>query len=50
LEALLGEVPYGEAGIVSGGETLRVVGLHGKGIVEANINDLKEAWQKPLRF
>ena len=50
LEVLLGEVPYGEVGIVSGGETFRVAGLHGKRIVEANINDLKEAWQKPLRF
>jgi len=29
---------------------LSVVGLNGKTIIEANINELKEAWQKPLRF
>ena len=28
----------------------RVMGLAGKIIIEANIYDLKEAWQKPLKF
>jgi phosphoribosylformylglycinamidine synthase len=49
-EKLLGDGAYGQIGVVSEGETLHIVGLHGKKIIEANIYDLKEAWQKPLRF
>jgi len=37
-------------GAVSKDENFHLVGLNGKEIVEANINNLKEAWQKPLRF
>jgi hypothetical protein len=36
--------------VVSDDEIFRIIGLHGKTIIEANIDDLKEAWQKPLRF
>jgi hypothetical protein len=49
-EKLLGDVVYGEIGVLTEGETLHIVGLHRKKIIEANIYDLKEAWQKPLRF
>jgi phosphoribosylformylglycinamidine synthase len=49
-EALLGDAIYGEIGVVSDDEIFRIIGLHGKTIIEANIYDLKEAWQKPLRF
>jgi phosphoribosylformylglycinamidine synthase len=49
-EKLLGDVVYGEIGVVTEGEIFRVIGLQNKTIVEANIFDLKEAWQKPLRF
>ncbi len=41
---------YGEIGMVSDDEVFRVIGLNGRKIIEANIYDLKEAWQKPLRF
>ena len=49
-EALLADAAYGETGVVSAHETFRVTGLAGKIVIEANIYDLKEAWQKPLRF
>jgi len=49
-EALLGDAVYGEIGMVSDDEIFRMVGLHEKRVVEANIYDLKEAWQKTLRF
>ncbi len=50
VEALLGDTLYGEIGEVLDSEIFRIIGLHGKTIIEANIYDLKEAWQKPLRF
>jgi phosphoribosylformylglycinamidine synthase len=49
-EALLGDAIYGKIGVVSDNEIFRVAGLDGKKIIKANIYDLKEAWQKPLRF
>ena len=49
-EELLGDAVYGEIGLVTEGEILRVTGLQKKTIIEANIFDLKESWQKPLRF
>ena len=49
-ETLLGDAVFGEIGVVSDHELFRVIGLKGKKIIEANIYDLKEAWQKPLRF
>jgi len=50
LEKLLRDVVYGEIGVVTEGEIFRVIGLQKKTIIEANIFELKEAWQKPLRF
>jgi hypothetical protein len=49
-EKLLGDVVYGEIGVVTEGEIFRVVSLQKKTVIEANIFELKEAWQKPLRF
>src|SRR3990172_2730911 len=47
---LLGRTVSGEVGVVRKGEIFRMIGLQGKKIIEANIFDLKEAWQKNLRF
>ncbi|MGQ9776839.1 MAG: phosphoribosylformylglycinamidine synthase subunit PurL [Thermodesulfobacteriota bacterium] len=49
-EDLLGDVIYGEIGIVIESERFRVIGLKGEKIIDTNIYDLKEAWQKPLKF
>ena len=49
-EELLSDSIYGEIGIVLDHEIFRIIGLGGKKIIEANIYDLKEAWQKPLKF
>ncbi|MDI7260532.1 MAG: phosphoribosylformylglycinamidine synthase subunit PurL [Thermodesulfobacteriota bacterium] len=49
-EALLGNTVYGEIGVVAEGDAIRITGLKGRMVIEANIFDLKEAWQKPLRF
>jgi len=49
-EKLLGDVVYGEIGAVTEGEISRVISLQKKTVTEANIFELKEAWQKPLRF
>jgi phosphoribosylformylglycinamidine synthase len=49
-EKLLGGVVYREIGVVTEGEIFRIHGLQNKTMIEANIFDLKEAWQKPLRF
>jgi phosphoribosylformylglycinamidine synthase len=49
-ETLLGDAIYGEIGVVIDDEIFRVIGLHGRTVAEAKINELKEIWQKPLRF
>jgi phosphoribosylformylglycinamidine synthase len=49
-EELLSDTIYGEIGLVTEREIFRVIGLQNKTIIEGNIFDLKEAWQKPLRF
>ena len=41
---------FAEIGKVIEGRALRVVGLSGKIAVQADIFDLKETWQRPLRF
>jgi phosphoribosylformylglycinamidine synthase len=41
---------FAEVGKVIAGPALKVVGLGGKTVVQADIFDLKEAWQRPLRF
>jgi len=49
-EAILADAIYGEIGVVREDEVFRVMGLQSKTVIEANIYDLKEAWQRPLRF
>jgi hypothetical protein len=36
--------------VVSEHEIFRVAGLAGETVIDADIYDLKEAWQKPLNF
>ena len=43
-------VSFGLIGCVSDDEGFKVYGLDGKPCVSADINDLKEAWQRPLRW
>ncbi len=42
--------PYGLIGRTTADTLFRVTGLNGKSLVEADIYDLKEAWQKTLRW
>ncbi|MDP3013742.1 MAG: AIR synthase-related protein, partial [Candidatus Subteraquimicrobiales bacterium] len=46
-DCLKGNV-FAEIGRVDKDESFKVFGRDGKVVVEANIHDLKEAWQKPL--
>ncbi|MBI2951697.1 hypothetical protein HYY27_06350, partial [bacterium] len=48
-EAILGGVPFGQVGVVREGRRFTVKGLDGRPAVDADIFDLKEAWQAPLR-
>ena len=43
-------VSFALIGCVSAGSDFKVYGLDGKSCVSADINDLKEAWQRPLRW
>ncbi len=49
-EDLFRNTVFGEIGKVIRQEIFQVTGLKGEKIIEANIYDLKEAWQRPLRF
>ncbi len=48
-ECLAGHV-FAEIGRVTDHDYLVITGLNGQRVVEANIFELKEAWQKPLRW
>jgi len=48
-DCLKGNV-FAEVGKVIEGRAFKVAGLSAKVVVEADIFDLKEAWQRPLRF
>jgi phosphoribosylformylglycinamidine synthase len=48
-ECLAGNV-FAEIGVVTNQDYLLIKGLHGRNVVTANIFELKEAWQKPLRW
>jgi len=50
VEQILQNVPHTQIGIVSSESHLQATGLNGKIILDENINELKEAWQKPLRW
>ncbi|MCX5708505.1 MAG: AIR synthase-related protein [Candidatus Omnitrophica bacterium] len=49
-EKLLKGTVFGLIGCVSQGKDFKVFGLDGEICVDSNINDLKESWQKPLRW
>jgi phosphoribosylformylglycinamidine synthase len=49
-EKAMQRMAFALIGCVSVGRHLKVYGLDGKPCVEADINDLKESWQKPLRW
>ncbi|MCM8757491.1 MAG: AIR synthase-related protein, partial [Candidatus Omnitrophica bacterium] len=49
-ENILEGVPFGLIGCVSKDKIFNVYGLDGKLCISAGILDLKEAWQKPLRW
>ena len=48
-ESTMGSNAVSCIGTVTGDSTLRITGLMGTTVVEAGIDDLKEAWQRPLR-
>jgi phosphoribosylformylglycinamidine synthase len=47
-EEVFGGVVYGRLGEVTSAAVLRVIGLSGKEIIRADIQDLKDAWKRPL--
>jgi phosphoribosylformylglycinamidine synthase II len=49
-ELLLKGVPYGLAGCVNKTNEFRVFGIEGKICAQTKIGDLKESWQRPLRW
>ncbi|MEO0069985.1 MAG: phosphoribosylformylglycinamidine synthase subunit PurL [candidate division WOR-3 bacterium] len=49
-EEIMKGVPFGWVGEVTESKLFRVYGLDGKRILCADIRDLKEAWQRPLRW
>ncbi|MCM8801080.1 MAG: phosphoribosylformylglycinamidine synthase subunit PurL [Candidatus Omnitrophica bacterium] len=49
-ERILKGIPFGLIGCVSPKKDFRVYGLNGKICINANIKDLKVAWQRPLRW
>jgi phosphoribosylformylglycinamidine synthase len=49
-EAALSGVPFGRIGQVADDNAVMVNGLSGQRVVAAAIGDLKEAWQRPLRW
>ncbi|MDZ7372571.1 MAG: phosphoribosylformylglycinamidine synthase subunit PurL [candidate division KSB1 bacterium] len=49
-ERLLRGIPYACIGWVTSEGTLRITGLHGRPVVEENVDALKESWQRPFRW
>jgi phosphoribosylformylglycinamidine synthase len=49
-ERILKGLPFGLVGCISKNKTFKVFGLDGKVCINAGIGDLKESWQKPLRW
>jgi phosphoribosylformylglycinamidine synthase len=48
-ETLFAGQPFACIGQVSSDEYLHIVGLQGEALIHSTIDDLKEAWQSPLR-
>lgn len=49
-EDLMGDCVFSEAGRITDDRQFRVTGLSGEVVVQAAVEALKEAWQKPLRW
>jgi len=49
-EKIMDGLPAAAIGVVNGSDRLGVIGLNGKKIVGLSIYELKEAWQRPLRW
>jgi phosphoribosylformylglycinamidine synthase len=49
-EKILKGLPFGLAGCVSKNKIFKMYGLDGKTCIKAGIGELKESWQKPLRW
>jgi phosphoribosylformylglycinamidine synthase len=49
-EKTLNDVPFGLIGCISNKKEFKVYGLDGKACIKADIDKLKEAWQRPLRW
>ena len=48
-EAVMSGSCFASIGIVTEGQELSITGLNGAAVIEADLSDLKEAWQKTLR-
>jgi phosphoribosylformylglycinamidine synthase subunit PurSL len=49
-EALLGKVPLARIGETADTRRLRIEGPDASSVIDADVNELKEAWQAPLRW
>jgi phosphoribosylformylglycinamidine synthase len=49
-EAIMNDTSCAAVGRVTDTATLEIYGLNGKKVVNTAIADLKEAWQRPLRW
>ena len=49
-EQVMNGTSFAAIGQVTGSEALEIYGVNGKKIVTASLNELKEAWQRPLRW
>ena len=49
-EEVMGNTSFAQIGQVTNSELLEVYGVDGKKVVAASLGELKEAWQKPLRW
>jgi len=49
-EKTLADVPHGKVGYVTGGPNLRIRSAEGNTVIDADIHQLKKAWQKPLAW
>jgi len=49
-ERTMAGVPCAMVGAVDGSRRLKILGLMGKTVVDADLERLKEAWKRPLRF
>jgi len=49
-EKILKKIPFGLIGCVSRDSRFRIAGIDGKDCINADIAELKEAWQEPLRW